>query len=323
MTPHIDTQDPLEHTAFQSINIGRVPILDVISAVQNGDETALRALLQGDDIEPSQFFSVVREMAFSYTHQIHLSRTKDGLSHFEESKVVLCPVVHSPAPTGNTVFNGAMDSALIVRLGDEMQVWGRQLSSASIITPLIDQMRLSQMGALQVRGLLKQVATGTFDPNQFDHLRAERRVDLPVLSYLMVIMTRRNGMPFLPDGNTPCTAVRGLVESIVKWGEPVCSGGPLAGFQPRVGTPIAGGEAVESGLLMWLDAVHETHTIERWDIHMLSAHEFELTLVVSEASAEPVVCRLQPHHLGMDGVERILARVACLTGQRYTEEVAH
>lgn len=323
MTPHIDTQDPLEHTAFQTVKIGHVPILDVISAVQNGDEIALRAALQSEDIDPSQFFSVVRDMAFSYTHRDQPSQTKDGLRHFWESQLVLCPVVHAPTPTGNTVFNSAMDSTLISRLGDEMQVWGRQRSRASIITPLVDQVRLSQMGALQLRGLLKQVATDTFDPHQFDHLCVERRVDLPVLSYLMVIMSRHNGLPFLPEKHTPCAAFRGLVESTVKWAEPALNDGPMAGFQPRVGAPMPGGEAVESGLLMWLDAVHETHTIDQWDVHMLSAHEFELCLVLSEASTEPVMCRLQPHHLGMDGVQHILERVAFLAGQRHTRDVAN
>lgn len=321
MTSHTDTPSTDEDVAFQTINIGRVPLLDVINAVQSEDEAALRAHFQSGDIDTAQFYSVVRDMAFSYTHTLQSIRTRHGLNCFEKSHLVLCPVVHSPAVSGTQAFNGPMDVALIKRLGDEMQVWGRQLSRAAVVTPLLDQARLSQMDVFHTRELLKQVTTRTFDPHQFDHLRRDPRLDIPVLSYLMVVMTRLNGAPFLPRGCAPCPAVHGLVEAFVKWSEHQCPDGPMAGFQPRVGSPMAAAEALESGLLMWLDAVHETHGIESWDVNMLCSHEFELNFVLRDATVEPVTCRLQPHHLGMDGVEHILAQVARLAGQRQTKEV--
>jgi hypothetical protein len=326
MTSSIDIQTNPDFPSLLSVNIGHVPLLDLITAVENGDEAAVWTYLHNHDIASEQFFGLLRDMSCEYTHQLDASKARPGLRSFQESCLVMCPVVHS-CPQMDCSSNGveAMDNRFSSRLRDELQAWGRHLSSARVLTPLLDHRRLFQMGPLGLRNVLRQIAMNQAEQNPalFGSYQAPEHPHLPQLSFLLMVMTRLNGSPFIPSEVSKSAPLRDLLDSFVQWMAMPAGGAAYSSPFFRVGMPMMGPDAMEAGLMMWLTALHQSHGIVHWDLQVEAANQFRLQLVVDEASLIQTSCLLPPHQLGTDGVERVLAHVAGLAGQRTSMEAAN
>lgn len=85
---------------------------------------------------------------------------------------------------------------------------------------------------------------------------------------------------------------------------------------PIVSPPDHAGEALVCGITTWLEEIHRSHGIGRWDLQPVDQDLVVLQLEVGDEATRTSPIPLRAHQIGLDGIERIVA-VAARLGRGY------
>lgn len=255
-------------------------------------------------------------LTLSYTARIAKStaRMKAGRSDMQ------CALVMVPVVVGESARELVSDPEVLAPVAGQIREWLQEwFEFKEVITmfsSLIDYAEVCQWTPSITRGKAQRLVNSgmadevTPEAHEF-HLPA----DAARLAFFTAIIQRPMEAPALPpldpEGDRVlCAKIEGAIQ--------LCNG--RRGLAPvRVLTPSFASEAIESGVDAWLRTLVDQHGMRRWDVQQADQDVVLLQLEVGEDQPYAALIPLRAHQLGLDGVERCIARVADLGTDCFTQ----
>lgn len=255
-------------------------------------------------------------LTLSYTGRIAKStaRMKAGRSDMQ------CAVLMVPVVVGGSARELVSDAEVLApvvgHIRSWLEEWFEYKQVVTMFSSLIDYAEVCQWTPSITRSkaqrLVNSGVAGEVTPEPHDfHLP----VDAARLAFFTAIVQRPMEAPTLPpldaEGDRVlCAKIEGAIQ--------LCNG--ARGLSPvRVLTPAFASEAIESGMDAWLTSLVEHHGIRRWDVQQADQDVVLLQLEIGEEQPFAALVPLRAHQLGLDGVEKCIARVAGLGTSCFTK----
>jgi hypothetical protein len=258
---------------------------------------------------PSQasFFHHLRNQVTSTTYQ---AGTK-GRGHEKVQYhccLVMVPVV-LPRLLDDVVDNAKALEPAVKQVRMWVQEWFEHKVEISIFNAIVGYDEVCVWSPSMMREKLDRLAvhkepTVRVPPNFDFQLPAEAET----LGFFVAAIHRPLDWPRLPaedphEDSVLTSKIAGAIQ--------ICSGAA----QPAIATVLApefASDAIVSGIMRWVDSIHASHGIRRWDAQPVDKDLVVLQLEVGEEAETTCPIPLRAHQLGLDGIENILARVAAL-----------
>ena len=301
-------QRPIRHRNFQLRDLGN--LLTVVQALETADETAFQVAMKTSD--PQAFWKNVARASGFATFQIRGA----GALREQHALLWLMPVVTMPH------FASVVDRTIAGGLAHEMRGWLRTWFGVGQEVNLVREIRsidsLSCATPVQLRQLLEMSTKHRAEGEPvFLPLVGGPAVPsaLPTLGFVIGSAMRYSAYATMPAPGRPADAD---LQHRVRAALTFASGNyDATDCDHRVGLPMALGEAVKAGIVMWLQACADQGLLDHWNISLLSPDTTTLdTLWLDQPDrAGGAACLvLRPWQLGEDGLDDLVARIAGLAG---------
>ncbi len=258
---------------------------------------------------PSQasFFHHLRNQVTSTTYQAGTKGRRQERVQYHCSLVMIPIVLGSLLE--DVVDNARALEPAVKQVRMWLQAWFEHKVEISIFNAIVGYNEVCVWSPSMMREKLEKLAvhkepTIAVPPNFEFHLPTGAET----LGFFVAAIHRPLDWPRLPQEDPHEDAILGAkIAGAVQ----VCSGAAKAAATTVLAADFAA-EAIANGLIRWLEAIHTSHGIRRWDAQPVDQDLVVLQLEIGEDAETTCPIPLRAHQLGLDGIERVLARVASL-----------
>lgn len=252
------------------------------------------------------FFDRLRDECSMAVYSVGSRRSQYVVNH--HSALFMIPLI-VPAGASASLEDPSTMKPVSIRLARWTQEWFANSNEVTVFNTATSYEEICAWSPFDMRDKLLQLSK-----QSAGHATQRQEMDFmlppsaPRLAFLIAGLQRPMEIPSLPKLDPVADETfRSRIEGAIQVVSPVASM-----IDVRVDLPDYASSALQKGLIQWLDALHVTTPIVRWDAIPAGNDAVYLQMVLDDD--EPVVSRLmlRAHQLGMDGVARVLERVATL-----------
>lgn len=300
-------------TLHAPVSLGRVPLLEVETALQQGDNSKLWALAN-TGIHQDVFFDAVRTHVFNMSV---LKKRGKTVSVQKNCSMFMWPVVFEKSDW-NQILKKLTDDdgASFVNTVKSLTNWMNfKVDVGMLKTPLSYQFLVGQE-PVEIRKFLNALCQRTsVDAIGFETPGLQLPSDAPQLAFYVGSMTKEGGWPVLPLASSGATfdlsrrlhSTINFVTQNAKQDD---------GFV--VGVPELADNALVSGLRLWLASLHKKYTFGRWDVVTCGGDRIELSIELKNCDQSDARIPLRGYQIGMDGIESLIREVQHLGDEGVT-----
>lgn len=278
------------------------PIFD---ALERRDDAAIWAA-ESSSPSQEQFYERLREQVGHTTYETTSSRTRARVRH--HCSMLMVPFLMEPDAADR--LTGDATKGPIKTIVRWLTNWmGNSYTMTAFQIPL-HYREISIWGPSTMRARLdqlinKEAPSVAIEPDFFFNLPAEA----PSLSFLMAaVHSPLEWAKLPPEDGAGDMQITKQISSALQY----CIG-EEAGVS--VLAPDFSSNAIKSGLLSWLDAIHLRCGIKHWDAIPTAK---DMVMLMLEAGSENGSARipLRAHQIGFDGIQQVLSRAATLANSK-------
>ena len=291
-------------TLYAPVSLGRVPLLEVETALQQGDNTKLWALAN-TGIQQDVFFDAVRTHVFNMSV---LKKRGETVSVPKNCSMFMWPVVFEKSDW-NQILKKLTDNdgASFVSTVKSLTNWMNfKVDVGMLKTPLSYQFLVGQE-PVEIRKFLNAICQRTsVDAIGFETPGLQLPSDAPQLAFYVGSMTKECGWPVLPMASSGTTfdlsrrlhSTINFVTQNAKQDD---------GFV--VGVPELADKAMVSGLRLWLASLHNKYEFGRWDVVTCGGDRIDLSIELKNCDQSDARIPLRGYQIGMDGIGSLVHEV--------------
>lgn len=283
----------------REVQTATFPLLNLIQAIEQRDEDRIWALYRGARNRP-QFLDWLANWC-----GLRVATRKEAaqVSHGTWVHVLFAiPIVSNPgasAPVAEAL--SSLQSSIRDWFGADHEVHllckPTKYTAIARWSPLTQKEYLAALCGTRLAGCARWIA----------NLDAVDR-DLPALDFLIGAVGTRSGAPEFPEGGS------GPEDRLLQQEIGFATLGRCAGeLDDHVGRAAPFSDAVQSGLLLWIDAVARSQIVQTW-----SVEPFDLDVLLLELHGVDDQCWKVPirlHQIGVHGIDLLVERLASQFGK--------
>ena len=284
---------------------GLSDFMKITEALQKKDAAMLWEAAKSSKSEAA-FFDRLRDECSMAVYSVGSRRSQYVVNH--HSALFMIPLI-APASAALSLEDPAIMKSVSIRLARWIREWFSNSNEVTVFNTATSYQEICAWSPFDMREKLLQLSkqsAGSAAPRQeMDFMLPP---SAPRLAFLIAGLQRPMEIPSLPKLDPVADETfRSRIEGAIQVVSPVASM-----IDVRVDLPDYASSALLKGLIQWLDALHVTTPILTWDAIPAGNDAVYVQMVLD--GDEPVVSRLilRGHQLGLDGVARILDRVAKL-----------
>lgn len=291
-------------TLLAPVSLGRVPSLEVESALIHGDNTKLWALAD-TGLQQAVFFDAVRTHVFNESFQKKKGR---AVVAQKNSSMFMWPVVFEKSDWNEILKKLTDDDGTsFVNTVNSLSKWMNfKVDVGMLKTPLSYQFIVGQ-DPVEIRKFLDALCQRTsVDAIGFETPGLQLPVDAPQLAFYVGSMTKEGGWPVLPDASAgPTFDLSRRLHSTINF--VTQNAKQDDGFV--VGVPELADKALVSGLRLWLASLHKKYEFGRWDVFTCGGDRIDLSVELKNCEQSDARIPLRGYQIGMDGIESLVREV--------------
>lgn len=293
---------------MQPVTIGRMPGLEIEKAMCDGDSAGMWKL-SSSGIPMDVYFDTVGTHAFNASTA---ALKRSAIVAVHNSSMFLWPVVFKRG-----TYADAIES--ISALGKEgilntVRSLSKLMSFRSDICMLREPLAYQFVATQDPVELRKMLGATANRQNGADIGANVEQIpmpeDAPQLAFFVGSITQQNGWPRLPDRlNRDLMEVTNQFHTTLRLVVVTPDSADQEG-NIVVGAPEFAQHAIKSGLGLWVAALHEQYSFERWETTLCGQDRVDLTIKLG--NDEEVVIPLRSYQIGRDGIDAVIGQVNAL-----------
>lgn len=289
-----------------------IDMSDVHNALDCGDDAALWAAGRTARSHDA-FYERVRSLVGYTTHQPQTRNSGSRSTRLRQHCALMMVPLVLPARLSPLIGNEGAFEPSINAIKQWLDQWFSHRVESCILAAPVGFSQICSWTPSMQREMLSQLAIkrapcGSYTPFDF-----QLPPEAPSLAFFVAGVQSPMIYPTLPaNDHLSDVAITSRIAGALE----VCSDTPPGFDTIYVGLPNFASEAIADGILRWLDEIHARNGIARWDVHQVDQDALLLLLEVGEDAQFMSPIQLRAHQLGIDGVQRILFRVASLAGRQ-------
>jgi hypothetical protein len=288
-------------TLLAPVSLGRMPLLEVETALQQGDNSKLWALAN-TGIQQDVFFDAVRTHVFNMTT---LKKTEKTAATLKNCSMFMWPVVFEKSDWNQILKKLTNDDgASFLNTVESLSNWMNfKVDVGMLKTPLSYQFLVGQ-DPVEIRKFLDALCQRTsVDAIGVETPGLQLPADAPQLAFYVGSMTKEGSWPVLPAAASGSTfdlsrrlhSTINFVTQNAKQDD---------GFV--VGVPELADKAMVSGLRLWLASLHKKYEFGRWDVVTCGGDRIDLSIELKNCEQSDARIPLRGYQIGMDGIESLV-----------------